>query len=46
VRYANRPPVALIANCDRWGLTTGVEPVDTSNPHVVDVFVRGFNAQR
>ena len=47
LRYANRPPVALVSKCGTWGLTTGVRTrMDTSKPHVMDVFLQRFNAQR
>ena len=47
LRYANQPAVALIAACGTWGLTTGVRTrMDTSKPHMVDVFRQRFDAQR
>jgi hypothetical protein len=44
LRYANRPPVALIA---KWGWTTGARTrIDSSNPHMVDLFLQRLKAER
>ncbi|GIF98216.1 hypothetical protein [Catellatospora citrea] len=41
LRYADRPPVALVSTCDTGGLTTGARTrIDVAKPHVIDEFVR------
>ncbi|GAB4057320.1 hypothetical protein [Catellatospora paridis] len=41
LRYADRPPVALVSTCDTGGLTTGSRTrIDVAKPHVIDEFAR------
>lgn len=41
LRYAERPPVALVSTCDTGGLTTGARTrIDVAKPRVIDEFVR------
>jgi hypothetical protein len=47
LRYADRAPLALIDTCGTGGLTSGARTrIDASKPHVVDEFLRRFEAQR
>ncbi len=47
LRYADRPTVAVLTGCMLGGVTTGVRTrIDNTKPHVVDEFVRLFDAQR
>jgi hypothetical protein len=47
LRYADRPPVALISLCATGSLTTGSRTrIDSAKPHVVDVFLQRYGEQR
>lgn len=47
LRYHDRPPVPLISNCTGWtdGVRTRKDPATRGGEHIVDEFIRRFDAQ-